>query len=68
LALKPTYQTEGGSLRERAKTMFESLDEHIKHDDQAEASVKERVLKYVMISAVSIVLVGGLFAAVQFVK
>ena len=48
--------------------MFESLDEHIKHDDQAEASTKERVLKYVMISAVSVVLVGGIFAAVQFAK
>ncbi len=48
--------------------MFESLEEHIKHDDQAEASTKERVLKYLMICAVSVVLVGGIFAAVQFVK
>lgn len=47
--------------------MFESLDEHIKHDDQAEASTKERVLKYVIISVVSVVVVGGIFA-VQFVK
>jgi hypothetical protein len=47
--------------------MFESLDEHIKHDDQAEASTKERVLKYVMIGVVSVVVVGGIFA-VQFVK
>jgi hypothetical protein len=46
--------------------MFESLDEHIKHDDQAEASPKERFLKYLMIGAVSVVLVGGLFAVVQF--
>lgn len=48
--------------------MFESLDEHIKHDDQAAESTKERVLKYVMISAVSVVLVSGIFAAVQFAK
>ena len=47
--------------------MFESLDEHIKHDDQAEASTKERVLKYVIISVVSVVVVSGIFA-VQFVK
>lgn len=48
--------------------MFESLEEHIKHDDQAEASTKERVVKYLMIGAVSITLVSGIFAAVQFVK
>jgi len=48
--------------------MFESLDEHIKHDDQAEASTKERILKYVVISAVSVVLVSGIFAAVQYAK
>jgi hypothetical protein len=47
--------------------MFESLDEHIKHDDQAEASTKERVMKYLLIGVVSVVVVGGIFA-VQFVK
>lgn len=48
--------------------MFESLEEHIKHDDQAEASTKERVVKYLVIGAVSVTLVSGIFAAVQFVK
>ena len=47
--------------------MFESLDEHIKHDDEAEASTKERVLKYVIIGVISVLVVGGIFA-VQFVK
>ena len=48
--------------------MFESLDEHMKHDEQAEASPKERFMKYAMIGAISVALVCGLFAAVQFVK
>jgi len=48
--------------------MFESLDEHIKHDDQAEASTKERVVKYLLIGAVSVTLVTGIFAAVHFVN
>lgn len=48
--------------------MFESLDEHIKHDDQAEASTKERVLRYLMIGAASFVVVGGIFAVVQFAR
>jgi len=47
--------------------MFESLDDQMKHDAQAEASTKERVLKYFIIGVVSVVVVGGIFA-VQFVK
>ena len=48
--------------------MFESLDEHIKHDDEAEASPKQRVMKYLVISAVSVAVVSGIFAAVQYAK
>ena len=47
--------------------MFESLDDQMKHDAQAEASTKERMLKYVIIGVVSVVVVGGIFA-VQFIK
>lgn len=47
--------------------MFESLDDQMKHDAQAEASTKERWLKYILIAAVSVVVVGGIFA-VQFIK
>jgi putative flippase GtrA len=47
--------------------MFESLDDQMKHDAQAEASTKERLLKYVIIGVVSVVVVGGIFA-VQFIK
>ncbi|HXJ38338.1 MAG TPA: hypothetical protein VNH18_03610 [Bryobacteraceae bacterium] len=48
--------------------MFESLDEHIKHDDQAEASPRERLMKYLVIGAVSVAVVIGLAAAAQFAK
>jgi hypothetical protein len=47
--------------------MFDSLDDQMKHDAQAEASTKERMLKYILIGAVSVVVVGGIFA-VQFIK
>lgn len=47
--------------------MFESLDDQMKHDAEAEASTKERMLRYVIIGVVSVVVVGGIFA-VQFIK
>ncbi len=46
--------------------MFESLDDQLKHNDQAEASPKERMMKYLLIGTVSVVVVGGIFAAIQF--
>jgi hypothetical protein len=47
--------------------MFESLDDQMKHDAQAQASTKERWLKYVIIGVVSIVVVCGIFG-LQFIK
>ncbi len=46
--------------------MFDSLDEQMKHDDQAEASTKERVMKYLVIGAISVALVGAIFGVVSF--
>ena len=48
--------------------MFDSLDDQMKHDAMAEASTKERWMKYILIGAISVVVVGGIFATVQFVK
>ena len=48
--------------------MFDSLDDQMKHDSMSESSTKERWMKYFIISAVSILAVGGIFAAVEFVK
>ena len=48
--------------------MFESLDDQMKADAAARESKRERWTRYIVISAVSIVAVGGIFAAVQFVR
>jgi hypothetical protein len=48
--------------------MFDSLDDQMKHDSLNEASAKERWTRYILIAAVSVVAVGGIFAAVQFIE
>jgi hypothetical protein len=45
--------------------MFESLDEQMKRDEKRQSSTRERVLLYLTISAVSIVIFGGIVLAVQ---
>lgn len=45
--------------------MFESLDEQIKRDEKGQSSTKERLLLYLTISAVSVLIFGGLVVAVQ---
>jgi hypothetical protein len=48
--------------------MFESLDERIEQDEKKDVSPRERMLRYLTISAISVVVVGGLVAASQFVR
>ncbi len=48
--------------------MFESLEERIDQDEKQEISTKDRIVHYLTISAVSVVVVGGIAAAFQFVK
>jgi hypothetical protein len=48
--------------------MFESLEEKIEQDEKQESSKKERLLHYLAISAISVVVVGGMAVAFQFVK
>jgi hypothetical protein len=45
--------------------MFDSLDEQIKRDTKGESTPKERALLYLTISAVSVLIFGGLIVAVQ---
>ena len=47
--------------------MFESLKDQIKAEDM-EGSPKEKLVRYVIITAVSVLVVAALFAAVEFVK
>jgi hypothetical protein len=48
--------------------MFESLEEQIEQDEKQESSPKERMLHYLAISAISVVVVGGIAAVFQYVK
>jgi hypothetical protein len=45
--------------------MFDSLDEQLKKVEQQESTMKERLLRYVTIAAVSVLIFGGIIVAVQ---
>jgi len=45
--------------------MFDALDQIIKHDDALEISLKERIVKGVVIAVLSVALFGGLYLAVH---
>jgi uncharacterized membrane protein len=47
--------------------MFDSLEDQMKAEDM-EGSSKERLMRYILIGAVSLVVVAAVFAAVEFVK
>jgi hypothetical protein len=48
--------------------MFESLDERIELDEQKEYSAKQRMVHYLAITAISVVVVGGIAVVFQYVK
>ena len=48
--------------------MFESLEERIEEDEKKDVSPKDRMLHYLAISAISVVVVGGIAAVFQYVK
>lgn len=43
--------------------MFESLEERIDQDEKKDITPRERMMHYLAISAISVVVVGGLVAA-----
>jgi hypothetical protein len=45
--------------------MFETLDEQMKHDEEATTTKKERILRYILTLVVAIVVFGGLYMGVQ---
>ena len=45
--------------------MFESLEEHIKHDDQAEISPKERAMHWLAIAVASVLVFGGIIFSIR---
>lgn len=48
--------------------MFESLDDHMKHDDQQETTKAQRALKWVVVGVVSVLLFGGLYMGVRLLR
>jgi hypothetical protein len=48
--------------------MFESLDEHIKHDDKLETTTKERVMQWVAVAVVSGLVFAGLYFSVRMLE
>ncbi len=48
--------------------MFETLDEHIKHDTEAESTRTQRVLQMLLALVVTVLVLGGLYMAVRMVE
>jgi len=42
-------------------SMFDSLDESIKHELEGESTPRERIIRYVVISAVSVIVIVALY-------
>jgi len=45
--------------------MFDSLDEQMKHDDATGTTARQRMLKWALISAASLLFFGGVYAAIR---
>jgi hypothetical protein len=45
--------------------MFDSLDDSIKHELDTESSTKERMIRYGIITAVSLIVIAALYEAVH---
>ncbi len=48
--------------------MFESLDEHIKHDQALESTPAQRILRWGLALVVTLVVIGGLYLAIQMLE
>ena len=46
-------------------SMFETLDDRMKHDDEETSTLRERMTKWVLISLVAVALCGGIFLAIR---
>lgn len=45
--------------------MFETLEDHIRHDTEAESTRTERVLRWVLALVVTVLVLGGLYFGVR---
>lgn len=45
--------------------MFDSLADQIRHDEREQGSSRERLMLWIVVGVVSVLVFGGLYAAVQ---
>jgi len=48
--------------------MFESLDEHIKHDQAMESTPAQRLLRWGLAVVVTLLVLGGLYSAIKLLE
>lgn len=48
--------------------MFDSLDEQMKHDEQAEVTGREKMIRWIAVAVVSVLLFGGLYFGVRLLQ
>jgi hypothetical protein len=48
--------------------MFETLADHIRHDEGPPPSTGERFLRWAVVAAVSVALFGGLYVLMQYLE
>jgi hypothetical protein len=48
--------------------MFDSLDETMKHDDREVTTGKEKILRWIAMSLVSVLVFGGIYYAVSLLE
>lgn len=48
--------------------MFESLDDQIKHDLDAQTSTRQKVLLWIAVAVASVLLFGGLYYGVRLIQ
>ena len=48
--------------------MFESLDEHIKHDTAAESTLTQRILRWVAAVVATVLVIFGLYWAIRMLE
>jgi hypothetical protein len=56
------------AVSQEVSPMFESLDEQIKHDLDAQTTKKQRVLLWLGVAVATVILFGGLYFGVRFIE
>lgn len=60
-----SFAIKGFLIHMGGETMFDSLDEQMKHDLKEASSPKERILLWISVAVVSVLVFGGLYIGVR---